>query len=175
MATTARGYVAINLGFAPQTNKVLMTANRDIVISGENGASVSLKKGEKFYAVRSDSLGDGWFYIVRMVSGEKKCSCPAKKPCKHEIAVKAVAPVVAKPAAKKSQAPYRDLLKERAEDQAILGRLRHGIQEIKDRIAAESEYIPVSPSPALIEKLATLPEYCATSSLNGNRGFSLLK
>ena len=81
---TNRGYVVVNFSFDANTDKVLCTANKDMVIESVNGASVSLKKGEKFYAVRSDSLGENMWYIVRFVSGEKKCSCPANKPCKHE-------------------------------------------------------------------------------------------
>jgi hypothetical protein len=92
-STMTRGYVAVSLSFAASTTKVQMTARKDMVVQGENGASVTLKAGEKFTAVRSASLGPDMWYIVRNVSGEKKCSCPATKPCRHEKLV-ATQPVV---------------------------------------------------------------------------------
>lgn len=64
-------------------------AKEDRKIEGVNGASVELKAGEWFYLAASDSLGADMYYIVREVSGAKKCSCPARKPCKHEIKVAA--------------------------------------------------------------------------------------
>lgn len=82
-----RGYVAVNFSFDSRTDKVECVARQDMVIEGENGASVSLKKGEKFTAVRASSLGENMWYIVRQVSGQKKCSCASTRPCKHEIAV----------------------------------------------------------------------------------------
>lgn len=82
-----RGYVAINMSLDSRTDMVEMTARKDMVIDGEHGASVSLKAGEKFTAVRAASLGEDMWYIVRHVSGMKKCSCAANKPCRHEIAV----------------------------------------------------------------------------------------
>lgn len=86
MATT-RGYVAVNFSLDARTDKVECVARQDMTIEGKNGASISLSKGEKFTAVRAASLGANMWYIVRDVFGEKKCSCPAMKPCKHEIAV----------------------------------------------------------------------------------------
>jgi hypothetical protein len=83
-------YVAVNFTFDERTNKVECVANKDMTITGENGAIVTLKKGEKFTAVRAASLGENMWYIVRQVSGEKKCSCPATKPCRHEKLVAAV-------------------------------------------------------------------------------------
>jgi hypothetical protein len=83
MATTKK-YVAVNFSFDTRTNKVECVANKDMVITGENGAQVALKAGEKFTAVRAASLGENMWYIVRQVSGAKKCSCPATKPCRHE-------------------------------------------------------------------------------------------
>jgi len=88
MATT-RGYVAVNFSFDSRTDKVAMTARKDMTIKGENGAVVTLKQGEKFTAVRAASLGENMWYIVRDVTGEKKCSCAATKPCRHEKLVAA--------------------------------------------------------------------------------------
>jgi hypothetical protein len=64
-----------------------MTARKDMLVEGTNGASVSIKAGEKFTIVRAGSLGPDMFYIVRNITGEKKCSCLATKPCLHEIYV----------------------------------------------------------------------------------------
>jgi hypothetical protein len=90
MATQTK-YTVVKIDFiAAETKMLQCTARKDMVIEGENGASVTLKAGEEFTLVRSDSLGEGWFYIVRQVSGEKKCSCPSHKPCKHEKAVQTV-------------------------------------------------------------------------------------
>jgi hypothetical protein len=83
MATT-RGYVAVNFSFDTRTDKVECTANKDMTITGENGAQVQLKAGETFTAVRAASLGENMWYIVKHVNGQKKCSCPATKPCRHE-------------------------------------------------------------------------------------------
>lgn len=89
-------YTAVKCEYIAATTQMLQcTANKDMTIEGKNGAKVELKKGEKFTLVRSDSLGEGWFYIVRQVSGEKKCSCPSHKPCKHEKAVKVCTPAKA--------------------------------------------------------------------------------
>lgn len=82
---TTRGYVAVQMSFDARTDKVEMTARQDMTIEGTNGASIRLSKGEKFTAVRAGSLGPDMWYIVRHVSGAKKCSCPATKPCVHEI------------------------------------------------------------------------------------------
>jgi hypothetical protein len=79
-------YVIVYLDYvAPETTILPCTANRDMEIAGENGAVVHLRAGEAFDLVRSDSVENGW-YIVRHVSGEKRCSCPATKPCSHEKA-----------------------------------------------------------------------------------------
>jgi hypothetical protein len=97
---TKRGYVAVNFSFDSRTDKVECVARKDMVITGENGASISLKAGEKFTAVRASSLGENMWYIVRQLSGAKKCSCPAIKPCKHEKLVtsaKVASPVVSLP------------------------------------------------------------------------------
>src|SRR5258707_4510476 len=89
--STTKKYTAVKCDFIALETKMLQcTANKDLVIEGENGATIELKKGERFTLVRSDSLGDGWFYIVRQAHGEKKCSCPATKPCKHEKLAAAV-------------------------------------------------------------------------------------
>ncbi len=156
----ARGYVAVNLSFHINTDKVLCTANKAMVITGEYGASISLKKGEKFYAVRAGSLGENMWYIVRMVSGEKKCSCPANKPCVHEVYVTTGKPLVELRAEVEARTKARKVVAKPA---------------VKVVPPVVAKVAPLSPSPALVAKLATLPEYCASSSLNGNRGFSLLK
>ena len=84
-AKTTRGYTAIRIEHIdPRAEKLTFTAKKDINIEGINGASVNIKAGEKFYAVRATSLGDNMFYIVREVVGVKKCSCPAMCVCKHE-------------------------------------------------------------------------------------------
>lgn len=87
MATTTRGYIAISMSFDARTDKVEITARQDMAIEGTNGASVIIKAGEKFTAVRAASLGENMWYIVRDVVGQKKCTCMSHKPCKHEIAV----------------------------------------------------------------------------------------
>jgi hypothetical protein len=84
---TAMPYIIIYLDYiAPETKLLPCKANKDMTITGENGAIVHLRAGEAFDLVRSDSVENGW-YIVRHVSGEKRCSCPATKPCIHEKAV----------------------------------------------------------------------------------------
>lgn len=91
--STPRGYVAVNMSLDSRTDMVECTARKDMTITGEHGASVSLKAGEKFTMVRAASLGENMWYIVRHVSGIKKCSCAASKPCKHEIHVAALGKV----------------------------------------------------------------------------------
>jgi len=86
--STKRGYVAVKFtGVDSRTEMMHCTANKDLTIQGEHGASVALKAGEKFTAVRAGSLGPDMWYIVRNAKGEKKCTCAANKPCKHEIKV----------------------------------------------------------------------------------------
>ena len=86
--TTTRGYVAVNLSLAPQTDKMEYIANGDMVIEGTNGAIVTLKKGEHFFVVRAGSLGPNMFYLMKQdVKGVKKCSCASTRPCVHEIYV----------------------------------------------------------------------------------------
>jgi hypothetical protein len=83
--TTHRPYTAVRIEFVPASIQTLnMTAKRDFTIPGTNGGSITLTKGERFTAVRASSLGHDMWYIVRQVSGLKRCSCPATKPCKHE-------------------------------------------------------------------------------------------
>lgn len=83
---TAMPYVIVYLDYiAPETTILPCTANKDMDVHGENGAVVHLKAGEAFDLVRSQSVPNGW-YIVRHVSGEKRCSCPSRKPCGHEEA-----------------------------------------------------------------------------------------
>lgn len=90
ITSAPRGYVAIQCDYiAAKTARIACVAKCDMEIKGANGATVSLKAGEAFHLVRSESLGDNWFYIVREVTGEKRCSCPANKPCKHEVSTKA--------------------------------------------------------------------------------------
>lgn len=84
----ARGFVAIKVDYiAAATTRIACVANKDMTIKGVNGASVTIKEGEAFWLVRAGSLGADMFYVVREVSGEKKCSCPANKPCKHEVSL----------------------------------------------------------------------------------------
>lgn len=86
--TTTRGYTAVRIDFVDaRAEKLSFTAKKDILIQGVNGASVHIKSGEKFTAVRATSLEENMWYIVRQVSGSKKCSCASTKPCKHEKCV----------------------------------------------------------------------------------------
>src|SRR5215813_7519143 len=84
--TTNRPYVAIKCEYVPDNiNSIRCTAKKYICIEGVNGGVVSLKAGEVFYLVRSDSLGDNMFYVVRIDErGRPMCSCMATKPCRHE-------------------------------------------------------------------------------------------
>lgn len=87
-AKTTRGYTAIRIEHIdPRAERLTFTAKKDIFIEGVNGASVSIKAGEKFYAVRAASLGDNMFYIVRQIVGAKKCSCPSTTRCVHDMHV----------------------------------------------------------------------------------------
>jgi len=141
-------YTAVKCDFiAPQTKMLQCTARQDMTIQGQNGASVTLKQGEKFTLVRSDSLGDGWFYVVRQVSGEKKCSCPSHKPCKHEKAVKTIKLTVAKPVESSTVAPIKST------DIAL------DIERFKKEWA---------------KPVRQKEDWTVAAPLNGNRGFSLL-
>lgn len=80
-----RGYVAVNMRIDPRNGKIEITACQDMTIEGANGASMTLKKGEKFVAVRAASLGKNMWYIVCSVTGFKKCTYSVTKPCAHEI------------------------------------------------------------------------------------------
>ena len=87
---TTAAYVAVRIDhIAPETTIVPCTANKAIHIEGVNGGVVDLKAGEKFFLHRAASLGENMFYIVRLVAGAKKCTCAAKKPCRHEKAIAA--------------------------------------------------------------------------------------
>lgn len=89
-----RPYVAIRLEHVA-SDWIRCKARKDIDIVGENGGEVHIKAGETFYLARSRSLGDNMFYFVRCtLYGEKKCSCMAEKPCRHEKGVKAREEVV---------------------------------------------------------------------------------
>src|SRR5579859_6658787 len=90
---TTSAYTVVSLDVAG-AKMIRCTANKDMTIQGVNGASVELKAGEVFYAYKAESLNEqqgrsDLYYIVRNISGMKKCSCPARKPCKHEIALAA--------------------------------------------------------------------------------------
>jgi hypothetical protein len=119
----ARGYVAVNFSFDSRTDKVECVARQDMVIEGENGASVSLKKGEKFTAVRAGSLGPDMWYIVRHVSGVKKCSCPATKPCVHEIHVATSRPLAELRAEVKARSEARKVAKSSSTNLGTCGNL----------------------------------------------------
>lgn len=147
--STKRGYFAVNMSFAAQTNKVTMTANKDMTINGENGASVTLRQGEKFTVVRAASLGENMFYIVRNVSGCKKCSCAAMKPCRHEKLV------ASKNASVSCRQPKRrsDILERIEQDREAVLEVNNTLQPLWDKMA---------------EKRLMAP-------LNGNRAFSILR
>jgi hypothetical protein len=85
-----RGYTVIYLGAIRPSQLGKITAKKALHFTGVNGHSVDVAPGQSFYLAPSDSHGDGYFYIVLCdVYGAKKCSCPANKPCKHEIALSA--------------------------------------------------------------------------------------
>src|SRR5689334_18917528 len=89
---TTRAYTAVKIELVPSAITSLnITAKKPFTIPGLNGGSVSIAAGERFTAVRSESLGPDMWYVVRLVAGCKKCSCPATKPCKHERAVRSLA------------------------------------------------------------------------------------
>lgn len=83
--TSSRGYIAFEMRYIGSSiDSVAMTALKTFTVAGENGASVTIEAGEKFHAVRASSLGQDKWYIVRNVTGMKRCTCVSHKPCVHE-------------------------------------------------------------------------------------------
>jgi ribosomal protein L14E/L6E/L27E len=173
MATT-RGYVAVNFSFDARTDKVTCTARKDMTITGENGASVTLKAGEKFTAVRAASLGENMWYIVRQVSGVKKCSCPATKPCKHEKLV--AASKVATPVESMTIRP----IEKATEAEAIVAapKFENGFKHTSNWATAQQEkeqnYIAIRNEMREI-RARREEEERLVAPLNGNRGFRLMR
>lgn len=166
----ARGYVAVNFSFDSRTDKVECVARQDMVIEGENGASVSLKKGEKFTAVRAGSLGENMWYIVRQVSGAKKCSCPATKPCKHEIAVFTGRPLAelqaeaeARKSAKSRKSKVSSVVAAKVAEAEKLATSGAVVNQTPAKFAKSNEQTTVQRNSML------------NASLTSNRGFSLLR
>lgn len=159
-----RGYVAVNFSFDSRTDKVECVARQDMVIEGENGASVSLKKGEKFTAVRASSLGPDKWYIVRQVSGQKKCSCASTRVCKHEIAVFTGRPLA------ELQAEARKSAKSR----------KSKVSQVVAAKVAEAEKLAttgavVNQTPAKFAVQASASDKILNASLTKNVGFCLMR
>ena len=202
ITTAKRGYVAIEVRFAGETQRIACVAKVDMHITGTNGASVEIKPGEAYTLVRSESLskelGKTMFYIVRQVSGEKKCSCPAMKPCRHETGLAAH---IAEhgPSAMHLRAHQRAAETSKAtamaiDEPAIAGPVAEHIateyQGLDDVILTDEDEA-ASRRIALVNKAAeeaALKRFAEqqrrrqaeavrrdTAPLNGNRGFSLLK
>ena len=150
-AKTTRGYTAIRIEHIdPRAERLTFTAKKDINIEGVNGASVNIKAGEKFYAVRATSLGDNMFYIVRVaVVGAKKCSCPSTTRCVHEIHV-----VTGKPLAE-LKAEVEAKAKARAKS-------RKAVKVVQQPVVKPVAEVVVSPVPAKPEQHYTMsPEKLA--------------
>src|SRR5258708_1993342 len=49
----------------------------------------NIKEGSVFYLVKSDSLGENWYYIATWNYTEMQwdCRCPATKPCRHMVLI----------------------------------------------------------------------------------------
>lgn len=126
--STPRGYVAIRVDFlSPETQSLRCTACKDKHYVGTEGTFVDIKAGEVFYLVRAASLGADMFYIVRLVTGQKRCSCAGNRPCKHELFV------ASKETQRKAKPPVRQAKKPAA------------------------PAAPVSPTPTPSEPAASLP------------------
>ena len=183
-ATTLRGYTTVTIEFVdPRTNKLEMTARQDMTIPGQNGASVTIKAGEHFTAVRSESQGENQWYLVRHVSGCKKCSCPAKKPCKHEklvaaahaehpVHTQAIQPVeVVPPATLVAAEPVVEKAKQPVIVAPVGGRrstswFNRIMEERARAVAIHSELLEIRERQEA-ERLA--------APLNGNKAFSILR
>lgn len=64
--------------------KTVDTKTREIVADAE----VCVAAGTVLHFVAS-SL-PGWYYIGRVSNGKASCSCPSRKPCKHQVLIMAV-------------------------------------------------------------------------------------
>ena len=145
-----RGYVAFEMKhIAPSIDMVTMTANKSFSVLGANGAHATIWEGEKFTAVRAGSLGPDMWYIVRNVTGTKKCSCPANKPCKHEIAVQA------------KQAKAAVVVPQISEE----AKAKQEETALYEKIKARAKYASQGHEDAVWN----------SAPLNGNRGFSLFR
>lgn len=154
---TTRGYTAVKLEYIdPRAEKLTFTAKKDFTIEGENGASVTIKAGEKFYAVRASSLGPNMFYIVRCVPGIKKCSCASTKPCVHEKCVSTGRSLVELKAEVEARAKGR-----------VKARKSAKASKHQDKLPAQQEVSSVEPTPLRRDML--------DAPLTRNSGFSLLK
>lgn len=168
----ARGYVAIQCDYvSAATTRIACVAKCDMTIEGTNGASVDLKAGEAFWLVRSESLGENMFYIVREEIGVKRCSCPANKPCKHETGLKAYI-------AEHGRSPLHLRAREIAAEasKAKAAQIAEEAEQSRDLFAvAAANAAQAGPAidKALIASTAQSDRRLA-STLNGNRGFSLL-
>ena len=172
-----RGYVAVNFSFDSRTDKVECVARQDMVITGENGASVSLSKGEKFTAVRAGSLGKNMWYIVRRVSGAKKCSCPAAKPCVHEIHVATGRPLAelraevearaeARKSAKSRKSKVSQVVAEKVAEASQLATTGTVVNHVASKIAKSNEQTTVQRNSS---------EKMLNASLTKNVGFCLMR
>lgn len=157
MAAT-RGYTAIKLEYIdPRAEKVTFTAKKDIFIEGTNGASVTIKSGERFYAVRAASLGENMFYIVRCVPGVKKCSCPSCKVCKHEKLVATGRPL----------AELKTEVEAKAKERAKSRKAKVAKSAKVVEKSAQEVVSPVDPIPLKRDML--------DAPLTSNRGFQMFK
>lgn len=150
MATTktTRGYTAIRIDHIdPRAERLTFTAKKDIFIEGVNGASVSIKAGEKFYAVRAASLGDNMFYIVRQIVGAKKCSCPSTTRCVHDMHVATGKPL------DELRAEVEAKAKGRAKSRKAAKTAKVAQQPV---VKATQQPVVVSPVPAKVEQHYTM-------------------
>ncbi|GCE14216.1 hypothetical protein KTT_41290 [Tengunoibacter tsumagoiensis] len=129
-----------------------------MVVQGTNGAEVHLRFGDVFYLIRSASLGDNMFYVVLAdARGAKKCSCPARKPCKHEIKVSDL--VAARPSEQRAISSLPTLLPTLTPRQ-------------QERIDLLIDVYPDGPSSDPRQAASSIEE---RGSLNGSRAFSILR
>jgi hypothetical protein len=161
-----RGYVAVKIEYVDARTEMLnFTANKDIIVQGTHGATVTIKAGEKFHAVRAGSLGEDMWYLVRpSLKGMKRCSCAANSPCVHEIRISTGKPLAELRAAKTRKTANPVVVEA-------------PIVETVNEPAPASEY---RMSDALVEKLAavaSLDQLMKRTSLKSerNQGFSLMR
>lgn len=181
ITSAPRGYVAVHVDYiAATTTRIACVARQAMTITGVNGASVELKAGEAFTLVRSESLGANMFYIVREVVGEKRCSCPANKPCKHETGLAAHVAKHGKPAihlrATRIAAEASKVAAMAMDDEpAIVGSVTQHIALDDDTLTAAEEKTMAH----LVSRPLMVSVACRrgmeSAPLNGNRGFSLLR